>query len=218
MAEVDYQERTHRESTEAGTFEITSTIKIETKEVLTNDEIERRKNLPKFGDCKDLAKGQIEGFITLDEKEQFLQGQHQARGEESVAKYIMQRGRKEKLDALSRKQKAISGVEEEKSKAKEIMPMREEFSLKVSNIPGDIEERDLLELFSQAGRVRRVFIPRSRDTGNQRDFAFVHFDTKEEAMKGIKVGNGITMGHHILSCELAERRGQRRPPVRGRGK
>ncbi|CAG9313794.1 unnamed protein product [Blepharisma stoltei] len=211
MADADYIEREHIEATADGTYKITTHIKIQNKTVITNPDIERRKTLPKFGDCKNLSKGDIEGSINIEDKEVFLQKSSQVRAEENITKFNLNRAHKEKLDALTRRERAImSGETEEQKTRRPIVTEREEFSVKVSNLPDNIDQDVLQNLFGTAGRVRKVFIPRGRDDNLPRDFAFVHFDTKAEAEKAIKQFKDYPLGHHILSVEMADRRNQRR--------
>jgi RNA recognition motif-containing protein len=67
--------------------------------------------------------------------------------------------------------------------------------------------RDEVEsLFSQVGKPRDVFLPTERETGRPRGFAFVEFETEEEAKNAIERFNGYEMGGRALRVNLAEER------------
>ena len=55
--------------------------------------------------------------------------------------------------------------------------------LYVGNLPYQIAEAELQELFSQAGSVESVRVMRDMATGRARGFAFVEMATDEEAQK-----------------------------------
>lgn len=58
--------------------------------------------------------------------------------------------------------------------------------LYVGNLPYTIGEKELQELFGQAGRVESVHVVRDPATGRARGFAFVEMATDEEASKATK--------------------------------
>lgn len=226
MADIDYVIREHIEPSEDCTFRVVTHLKIQNKTVLTNPDIERRKNLVKFGDAAGLRKGDIEGSINIEDKECYLQRSTQVRGDENITKFMLNRTHKEKLDALSKRERAIMSGEIEEQKQKKIISVeREEFSVKVSNLPDNVDETALMSLFKKSGNVRKVFIPKGRDDNSFRDFAFIHYDSKREADQAIKMFKDFPLGHHILSVEMADRRNQRRGGglagaggLRGRGR
>jgi RNA recognition motif-containing protein len=53
-------------------------------------------------------------------------------------------------------------------------------------LPKDSTERELLELFAQAGTVKQVAIKFDRGTGRQRGFAFVTMASEDEAAWAIR--------------------------------
>jgi len=62
--------------------------------------------------------------------------------------------------------------------------------LYVSNLPYNISDEELKELFSQAGTVESVTIIRDKMSGRSRGFGFVEMSTDEEADKAIAELNG----------------------------
>lgn len=67
--------------------------------------------------------------------------------------------------------------------------------------------RDELEaLFAQVGSIRDVFLPMDRETGRPRGFAFVEFESDEEAAQAIERFNGHELGTRALRVNAAEDR------------
>jgi RNA recognition motif-containing protein len=87
----------------------------------------------------------------------------------------------------------------------------------VGNLEFKTTQREVEELFAEAGSVREVFLPADRATGRPRGFAFVEFDTEEEAAKAIEMFDGYELGGRALRVNPAEDRPQRRggPPFAG---
>lgn len=48
------------------------------------------------------------------------------------------------------------------------------------NLPGDVEEREVADLFSKYGRISRITVKNSRDRHGT-GFAFIDFDHSEDA-------------------------------------
>lgn len=75
-------------------------------------------------------------------------------------------------------------------------------------------KEELSAAMAEAGDVQDVFLPLDRATGRPRGFAFVQFDSDEEAEKAIELFNGRELGGRPLKVNMAEDRPQRgsRPP------
>ncbi|KAL7675691.1 hypothetical protein ACOME3_001959 [Neoechinorhynchus agilis] len=82
----------------------------------------------------------------------------------------------------------------------------DEPTIRVTNLPEDVRDSDLRELFQSFGRITRTFMPRDRTTNRIRGFAFVTFDTIQAAMTAVKVMNNYGYAHLVLGVEIAERR------------
>ena len=75
--------------------------------------------------------------------------------------------------------------------------------LYVGNLPYQVQESELEELFTQAGQVASVFVPRDKFTGQGRGFAFVEMSTDEEAQKAITELNDFQLGGRGLTVNEA---------------
>jgi cold-inducible RNA-binding protein len=93
--------------------------------------------------------------------------------------------------------------------------------LYVGNLPYQIGEAELQELFSQAGSVESVRVMRDMATGRARGFAFVEMATDEEAQKAATQFNQYSLGGRALTVNEArpkpERSGGFGGPGGGRG-
>jgi len=75
--------------------------------------------------------------------------------------------------------------------------------LYVGNLPYEIGETELQELFSGAGSVESVSVMRDQATGRARGFAFVEMSTDEEAQKAITELNESQVGGRSLTVNEA---------------
>lgn len=84
--------------------------------------------------------------------------------------------------------------------------------LYVGNLPYEIGETELHELFARAGTVESVTVMRDQATGRARGFAFVEMSTEEDAQKAIRELNASQVGGRSLTVNEA-----RPKPERGGG-
>jgi RNA recognition motif-containing protein len=75
--------------------------------------------------------------------------------------------------------------------------------LYVGNLPYEIGENDLQELFAQVGGVESVNVMRDQATGRARGFAFVEMNTEEGAQKAISELNAYQLGGRSLTVNEA---------------
>jgi RNA recognition motif-containing protein len=75
--------------------------------------------------------------------------------------------------------------------------------LYVGNLPYEIGETPLHELFGQAGSVESVTVMRDQMTGRARGFAFVEMSTDGEAQQAITRLNGTQVGGRNLTVNEA---------------
>jgi cold-inducible RNA-binding protein len=75
--------------------------------------------------------------------------------------------------------------------------------LYVGNLPYEVGENELQELFGQAGSVDSVNVMRDQATGRARGFAFVEMGTDEEAQHAITSLNGTQVGGRSLTVNEA---------------
>ena len=75
--------------------------------------------------------------------------------------------------------------------------------LYVGNLPYEVGETELQELFARAGSVESVNVMRDQTTGRARGFAFVEMTTDEEAQSAITALNGTQLGGRNLTVNEA---------------
>ena len=75
--------------------------------------------------------------------------------------------------------------------------------LYVGNLPYEVGETELQQLFAGAGTVETVNVMRDMATGRARGFAFVEMGTDEEAQKAIAEFNNYSMGGRNLTVNEA---------------
>ncbi|PYQ73246.1 MAG: RNA-binding protein [Acidobacteria bacterium] len=75
--------------------------------------------------------------------------------------------------------------------------------LYVGNLPYEVGETELHELFGRAGAVESVNVMRDQATGRARGFAFVEMSTDEEAQKAIHELNAFQLGGRSLTVNEA---------------
>jgi RNA recognition motif-containing protein len=75
--------------------------------------------------------------------------------------------------------------------------------LYVGNIPYEIGEAELEELFGRAGAVESVRVMRDMATGRARGFAFVEMSTDDEAQKAITELDKYQLGGRTLTVNEA---------------
>jgi cold-inducible RNA-binding protein len=75
--------------------------------------------------------------------------------------------------------------------------------LYVGNLPYEIGETELQELFARAGSVESVNVMRDQATGRARGFAFVEMSTDDEAQNAITALNGTQVGGRSLTVNEA---------------
>src|SRR3954454_9325892 len=76
----------------------------------------------------------------------------------------------------------------------------------VGNLNFNTSREEVETLFTQVGKPRDVFMPNDRETGRPRGFAFVEFETEEEATQAIEKFNGYELGGRALRVNRAEER------------
>jgi cold-inducible RNA-binding protein len=81
--------------------------------------------------------------------------------------------------------------------------------LYVGNLPYDVGETDLQQLFATAGTVESVNIMRDMATGRARGFAFVEMATDDEAQKAVDQFNAQPFNGRNLTVNEARPRAER---------
>ena len=75
--------------------------------------------------------------------------------------------------------------------------------LYVGNLPYEIGETELQDLFARSGSVESVNVMRDQATGRARGFAFVEMSTDDEAQSAITALNGTQVGGRSLTVNEA---------------
>jgi translation initiation factor 3 subunit G len=81
---------------------------------------------------------------------------------------------------------------------------KDDWTVRVSNLPEEATENDLMELFKPFGKVNRVFLAKDKNKQISRGFAFVTFMIKEDAQRAIWGVNDYGYNHLILKVEWAK--------------
>lgn len=72
----------------------------------------------------------------------------------------------------------------------------------VGNIPYDATEQEIREFFQRAGNITQVVIPKDRETGKPRGFAFVEFETAAQTAEAVlKFNNALLRERKIIVSE-----------------
>src|ERR1044071_2846456 len=87
--------------------------------------------------------------------------------------------------------------------------------LYVGNVPYNMGETELQELFARAGSVESVSVMRDQATGRARGFAFVEMSSVEEAQNAIRDLNGSQVGGRSLTVNEARPKAARDGGFRG---
>ena len=74
----------------------------------------------------------------------------------------------------------------------------------VANIPYESTEDDIQDLFSNHGDVVDFYMPRDRDSGNYKGFAFVTYSSESEARDAIEAINGQEFNGRNLHVDEAK--------------
>jgi len=82
----------------------------------------------------------------------------------------------------------------------------------VGNLPFDVTEADLRELFAPVGPLSYVFLPVDRETGKRRGFAFVEFSDEAKAAEALRRFNEQSFKGRPLALSEARARDARPAP------
>lgn len=89
--------------------------------------------------------------------------------------------------------------------------------LYVGNLPYEIGENELQELFGRAGSVESVNVIRDQMTGRARGFAFVEMSSDEQAQTAIRELNACQVGGRNLTVSEARPKAPRSDGFGGGG-
>ena len=77
------------------------------------------------------------------------------------------------------------------------------FSVFDGNIAPNVAEEDLVDLFSQVGRVRAARLARDKGSGRAKQFGFIDFDDHETCLSAMRNLNGADLKGRPLRVDVA---------------
>ena len=87
----------------------------------------------------------------------------------------------------------------------------------VGNLPYDVSDSDLQQLFEKYGTVASARVVMDRATGRSKGFGFVQMDDRAEAEKAIAGANGYDMGGRALRVNESQPKPREERGDRGGG-
>lgn len=81
--------------------------------------------------------------------------------------------------------------------------MEEEKRLFIGNLPYSVDDRELEETFSKAGKVESATVITQRETGRSKGFGFVEMATAEEAKAAIELLNDSELAGRKIVVSIA---------------
>jgi len=91
-------------------------------------------------------------------------------------------------------------------------------SIYVGNLPYEVTEQEVNEVFSEYGTVKRVTIPVDRETGKVRGFGFVEMETESDESPAIEALDGAEWMGRQLRVNKARPRKENNNRNRGGGR
>jgi len=88
-------------------------------------------------------------------------------------------------------------------------------SIYVGNLADEIKQEHLSEVFNEYGNVQRVHVPKDRETGLARGFAFVEMKSEANENKAIAALNGAEWMDRDIKVNRAKPRNQERTSFAG---
>jgi RNA recognition motif-containing protein len=82
-------------------------------------------------------------------------------------------------------------------------------NLYVENLPHNITEAELRNIFEAHGAIEKITLVTDRDTGRSRGFGFVEMTNASEADKAIAALNGTDLGERTLTINEAKPKSER---------
>jgi RNA recognition motif-containing protein len=84
-------------------------------------------------------------------------------------------------------------------------------SIFIGNLPYEVSQEDLTQVFADFGTVKSIRIPTDRETGRLRGFAFVEMETEAEETAAIEALDGAEWIGRNLKVSKARPREEKRP-------
>ena len=180
---LEFIERITYVTKDLNQYKITSNIKKIKEKRRVKQEVADRIKIPKFGLCTGQPRGSLEAGVVMISKEEVKIINRQTDVEQDLKDKLLGSINKTKDNFIKEMHEVKNRENQEKieklfSTQKPIMRrhQKRENSIKVSGFNPRYTEQDLRNIFEDAGRIRKVFIPRDKITGEYRNFAFIDFD------------------------------------------
>lgn len=77
-------------------------------------------------------------------------------------------------------------------------------TVRVTNLPEEIQDSDIRELFKAFGHINRIYLAKDKYTGQSKGFAFVSFERRQDAESAVATLNGFGYANLILNVEWAK--------------
>lgn len=90
------------------------------------------------------------------------------------------------------------------SALEETRRLEELSTVRVTNLSEDTKEPDVRDLFCRFGPIKRVFLARHMETNTCKGFAFVNFESRNDAQAAIEKMNGKPYANLILQVEWSK--------------
>ncbi|MDY7048503.1 MAG: RNA-binding protein [Microcystis panniformis WG22] len=79
-------------------------------------------------------------------------------------------------------------------------------SIYVGNLPFEVDQEDVVEVFNEYGTIKRVHLPMERETKRKRGFAFVEMETPQQEAAAIAALDGAEwMGRELKVNQAREK-------------
>lgn len=198
-------------NSEGKTVRVTTKKKRITKEIKIKRAIEERKKWKKFGTAVD---GDVEE-TTCEGEEVFIEKPGEINNKASLnilpQKVLLKRKwrsqAKNKLDAKPdeppKKSNRYVPRHLRKDHDSTVTNTENITNIKVGNLAKDVTEDILKDIFQNICDVKKVYIPKDRNTGISRGFGFVHFYRRKDAEYAKENIDGKALHHLILQIDWA---------------
>ncbi|KAL0242792.1 hypothetical protein GEMRC1_005355 [Eukaryota sp. GEM-RC1] len=195
---------------------VCKTIRAATQKILTNPDIEARRSWTSFG-----VSGTHPGTSTLDEEQNIdLRPAHikpkpskqhidldmkpanllkcrYCQSTEHMSYQCTDKPSDEEIARVDLQENTDKYVP--RIKAQAAAGDLEEHTVRVTNIPPDIEDRELRDLFEGCGLLHRCHLVKDRITRESRGFAFITYLYRDDAQKAINTLNDHVLGHNLIN-------------------
>nr|CAG8487376.1 11805_t:CDS:2 [Entrophospora candida] len=96
-----------------------------------------------------------------------------------------------------------SGASKPANAGESMKERRDDASIRVTNLSEDTTEGDIHDLFRKFGSISRIYLARDRETNVCKGFAFVSFNSRDDASRALNAINGYGYDNLILRVEWA---------------